>query len=144
MTDSAQGTPIDDLPAAYRAAGEWGHLTIAGALRASAERRPDAAALASPDTVLTYRQLDERSDHMALGLLRRGLQRGTAVIFQMGTEVDTVVAFYGGKLNVYSGSQELKSASENRVPSPRIQSAARHFSLMNFVPQKPVMPRTSG
>jgi 2,3-dihydroxybenzoate-AMP ligase len=81
--------------AAYREAGEWGRSTIAGALRASAERRPDAPALASPETVLTYRELDERSDRMALGLLRRGLGRGTAVIFQMGTEVETVVAFYG-------------------------------------------------
>lgn len=76
-------------------AREMGALTIAGALRASADRRPDAPALASPDTVLSYRELDERSDRMALGLLRTGLERGTAVIFQMGTEIETVVAFYG-------------------------------------------------
>ena len=35
------------------------------------------------------------------------------------------ISFVGGKLNVYSGSHELQSASEKRVPSPRIQSAPR-------------------
>ena len=54
------------------------------------------------------------------------------------------ISFVGGKLNVYSGSHELQSASEKRVPRPRIQSAPLHLSLMNFVPQKPVMPRISG
>ena len=47
------------------------------------------------------------------------------------------ISFVGGKLNVYSASHELQSASEKRVPSPRIQSAPRHLSLMNFVPQNP-------
>ncbi len=50
----------------------------------------------------------------------------------------------GGMLNVYSSSHELQSASEKRVPSARIQSARLHLSLMNLVPQKPVMPRISG
>ena len=54
------------------------------------------------------------------------------------------ISFVGGKLNVYSFSHELQSASENRVPSPRIQSAPLHLSLMYFVPQKPVIPRIRG
>lgn len=89
------GAQQGELAASYRAAGEWGTLTIAGALRASADRRPDSPALAAPDSALSYRELDERSDRMALGLLRSGLDRGAAVIFQMGTEIETVVAFYG-------------------------------------------------
>ena len=36
-------------------------------------------------------------------------------------------ACVGGKLKVYSGSQELQSASEKRVPSAKIQSALRHL-----------------
>ncbi len=54
------------------------------------------------------------------------------------------MSFAGGKWNAYSGSHELESASANRVPMPSTQSACWHFSLMNFVPQKPVMPRVSG
>ena len=54
------------------------------------------------------------------------------------------ISLVGGKLKVYSASHELQSASENLVPSPRIQSAPRHLSLMNFVPQNPLMPRISG
>ena len=37
------------------------------------------------------------------------------------------ISFVGGKLNVYSASHELQSASEKRVPRPRIQSAPRHL-----------------
>ena len=54
------------------------------------------------------------------------------------------ISLVGGMLNVYSGSHELQSASEKRVPSARITSAPRHWSLMNFVPQNPVIPRTNG
>ncbi len=54
------------------------------------------------------------------------------------------ISLVGGKRNVYLSSHELQSASEKRVPSARIQSAPLHLSLMNFVPQKPVMPRISG
>ncbi len=45
---------------------------------------------------------------------------------------------------VYSAYQELESASANRVPSARIQSAVRVVSLVNAVPQNPVIPSTSG
>ena len=54
------------------------------------------------------------------------------------------ISFVGGIRNVYFSSHELQSASEKRVPSPRIQSALRVLSLMNFVPQNPVMPRING
>ena len=37
------------------------------------------------------------------------------------------MSFVGGKLNVYSFSHELQSASEKRVPSAMIQSALLHF-----------------
>lgn len=86
---------IDTAAARYRDAGEWGTSTIADMLHAQALRRPDAPALASPEVVLSYRALDERSDCLAFNLLRTGLPRGAAVVFQMGTEVDTIVAWYG-------------------------------------------------
>lgn len=93
--DRAVAATLGSLADAYRAEGEWGSLTIADALHANAVRRPDAPALASIDEVLTYRELDERTDRLALGLLRTGLERGSAVIFQAGTEIETIVAFYG-------------------------------------------------
>ena len=86
---------MTDRPASSRAAGEWGTVTLGDMLHLQAVRRPDAPAIADADHVLTYRRLDERTDRLALGLLRTGLQRGDAVVFQAGNEVDTVVMFYG-------------------------------------------------
>ena len=50
----------------------------------------------------------------------------------------------GGIANVYRGSHELEFASASRVPTARIRSAVRHFSLAMGVPQKPVMPSSRG
>ena len=79
----------------YRAAGEWGDQTIVGVLRRHAARRPAALAVATVESALTYAELDWRSDALALGLIDAGLQPGDPVIFQMGNELETVIAFYG-------------------------------------------------
>ncbi len=50
----------------------------------------------------------------------------------------------GGMENVNRGSQELDDASASRVPTARIRSALRHISLAIGVPQKPVIPSSSG
>ena len=50
----------------------------------------------------------------------------------------------GGMSKVKRGSHELEFASARRVPTARITSAVRHFSLAIGVPQKPVMPSSSG
>ena len=54
------------------------------------------------------------------------------------------MSFVAGMSKVYSAYHELESASANRVPSARIQSAVRVVSLTNAVPQNPVIPSTSG
>ena len=54
------------------------------------------------------------------------------------------MSLLAGMSNVYSGYQELESASAKRVPSARIQSAVRVDSLTKAVPQKPVIPITRG
>ncbi|ORB04977.1 hypothetical protein BST30_15815 [Mycobacterium mantenii] len=79
----------------YREAGEWGDQTIVEVLRGHAERRPTARAVATVDGSLTYAELDRWSDALALGLVDAGLQPGDPVIFQMGNELEAVVAFYG-------------------------------------------------
>ena len=58
-------------------------------------RRPTALAIATVEGALTYAELDRRSDALALGLIDAGLQPGDPVIFQMGNELETVIAFYG-------------------------------------------------
>jgi non-ribosomal peptide synthetase component E (peptide arylation enzyme) len=79
----------------YRSSGDWGNQTIVDAFRASVARRPDGLAVASVEGALTYTELDRRSDGFALGLVEAGLDPGSSVVFQMGNELETVVAWYG-------------------------------------------------
>lgn len=79
----------------YRAAGEWGDRTIVEVLRGHVGRRPAALAVATVEGALTYAELDRRSDALALGLIEAGLAPGDPVIFQMGNELEAVIAFYG-------------------------------------------------
>jgi len=79
----------------YRAAGEWGDQTIVEVFRAHAACRPTALAIATVEGSLTYAELDRRSDALALGLVDAGLVPGDPVIFQMGNEMESVIALYG-------------------------------------------------
>ena len=58
-------------------------------------RRPEVLAVATVEGALTYEELDRRSDALALGLVEAGLEPGDPVVFQMGNELETVVACYG-------------------------------------------------
>jgi non-ribosomal peptide synthetase component E (peptide arylation enzyme) len=79
----------------YRSTGQWQNRTLTDAFRASAERRPAALAVATIEGALTYAELDVRSDCFALALVDAGLEPGAPVIFQLGNELETVVAWYG-------------------------------------------------
>lgn len=79
----------------YRAAGEWTDRTIVDAFRASVARRSSAVAVATVDGELTYDELDLRSDALALGLVEAGLAPGAPVLFQLGNELETMIAWYG-------------------------------------------------
>lgn len=100
--DSSRGLAADRVVRAYgaegdryRAAGEWTDKTIVDAFRIHVVRRPMALAIATVEGALTYQELDQRSDAVALGLVDAGLQPGDRVIFQMGNELETVIALYG-------------------------------------------------
>jgi 2,3-dihydroxybenzoate-AMP ligase len=79
----------------YRSSGDWSDRTITGVFRDWAARQPTALAVATIDGALSYEELDRRSDALALGLVDAGLVPGAPVMFQMGNELETVVAWYG-------------------------------------------------
>jgi 2,3-dihydroxybenzoate-AMP ligase len=79
----------------YRGAGAWGNLPIAAEFRAVAARVPDREAVVAPDGSLTFRELDEQADRLALGLSGLGLTPGQRVILQIGNRLLSVVAWYG-------------------------------------------------
>lgn len=84
-----------DRARAYRAAGYWGMATIASELTATARSHPDADAVAAAEGRLTYRELDERTDQVAVGLLDLGLAPGDRVLVQVTNRLEAVVAWYG-------------------------------------------------
>ncbi len=79
----------------YRAAGLWGELTIAEELRASAERFGERPAVAAPDGLLTYAELDRGADRIAAGFAALGLRPGERILFQLANSTSAALAWYG-------------------------------------------------
>jgi 2,3-dihydroxybenzoate-AMP ligase len=79
----------------YRSSSDWKDRTIASILQDWAARQPTALAVATIEGAMTYEELDRRSDALALGLVDAGLVPGDPVMFQLGNELETIVAWYG-------------------------------------------------
>jgi 2,3-dihydroxybenzoate-AMP ligase len=99
MTDlAAHADPTaypEDFARRYRSAGLWSDRTIAQQFRATAEARPDQLALVGPSGRLTYAELDEQTDRIAVGLRATGLQAGERVLLQINNDLPAVLAWYG-------------------------------------------------
>ncbi|MFD9475494.1 amino acid adenylation domain-containing protein [Streptomyces nojiriensis] len=70
-------------------------LTVVDAFRAQAARTPDAPALDGPEGVVTYAELDRRSDAVAAGLRRRGAGREDLVGLVVDRTSAGVCALWG-------------------------------------------------
>ncbi|MFG2232575.1 amino acid adenylation domain-containing protein [Streptomyces sp. NPDC048723] len=70
-------------------------LTVVDAFRARAARTPDAPALDGPEGVVTYAELDRRSDTVAAGLRRRGVGREDLVGLVVDRTSAGVCALWG-------------------------------------------------
>jgi 2,3-dihydroxybenzoate-AMP ligase len=79
----------------YVAAGAWGTRSLPTAFRQVAAAYAERTALITPDTRLTYRELDARSDAVAAGLLSSGLLPGERMLLQLTNSATAVVAWYG-------------------------------------------------
>lgn len=69
--------------------------TVAELFARQAEQDPDAVALVSGDSSLSYRELHERSDRLAQALRGRGVGPETVVAVALPRSVDLVVALLG-------------------------------------------------
>ena len=92
----------DDMPfpperiERYRRDGLWTGETLGDALRRAARAHRERTALVTVETRLTHAELDELSESFAAGLLATTpLRTGDRVMFQLGNEAETVVAYYG-------------------------------------------------
>ncbi len=79
----------------YLTAGAWDTRSLPTAFRQAAATYADRTALITPDTRLTYRELDVRSDAVAARLLSSGLLPGERVLLQLTNSATAVVAWYG-------------------------------------------------
>ncbi len=79
----------------YTATGTWGPRSLPAAFRQAATTYAERTALITPDTRLTYRELDARSDAVAARLLSSGLLPGERVLLQLANSATAVVAWYG-------------------------------------------------
>ena len=79
----------------YTATGAWGTRSLPTAFRQAAMIYAERTALITPDTRLTYRELDARSDAVAAGLLSSGLLPGERVLLQLTNSATAVIAWYG-------------------------------------------------
>jgi 2,3-dihydroxybenzoate-AMP ligase len=84
-----------ELVARYRTLGLWGEVTIGEAFSAVAAQHPDQPAVVDPVRRLSYRELDQRSDAVATGLLGLGLEPGDRIVLQLTNRVETIEAWYG-------------------------------------------------
>ncbi|WP_159930936.1 MULTISPECIES: (2,3-dihydroxybenzoyl)adenylate synthase [Nocardia] len=129
-----------DRAAAYRASGEWSELPITARLHESALRHADRIALITAEATYTYRELDERTDRIAAGLARLGLQRLNPVIFQVTNRASTVLAWYGvlkaGLIPVATLAQhrrnEIGQISEKVGAVAHLVEAGLSFDLVGF------------
>src|ERR1700734_900401 len=79
----------------YVATGAWATHSLPKAFRQAATAYAERTALITPDERLTYRELDARSDAVAVGLLSSGLQPRERVLLQLTNSAMAVVAWYG-------------------------------------------------
>ncbi len=92
---------MDEKPAVQAASSKSSHHALRAAIPQlhdylvhSAARLPDKIALVCGAERLTYRQLDQRSNALALHLLANGVERGDRVVVFADNTVETVISFW--------------------------------------------------
>lgn len=83
-----------ELARRYREAGTWGRQTIGQALTTAADSWGSREAVWTPDRSMTYAELDERTDRLAVGLARAGMLAGDRVLLQLDNRMETVLLWY--------------------------------------------------
>ncbi|MDB1086971.1 amino acid adenylation domain-containing protein [Streptomyces sp. ACA25] len=97
-------------------------LTVAELFTRQAELTPEAVAVVSGDSSVSYRELDERSSRLAVALRHRGVGPETVVAVALPRSVDLVVALLGV---VRAGGAYLPIDPADRVGPVQSDSSVR-------------------
>ncbi|WP_052314152.1 non-ribosomal peptide synthetase [Nocardia thailandica] len=99
LIGTAPQTPAEAAPAFHELAGALAPAADTDLLHVlfgrAADRAPDAVALISGESTLTYAQLDARARALSRRLRARGAGPETAVAVRLGRSIDLVVAMLG-------------------------------------------------
>ncbi|WP_342133534.1 AMP-binding protein [Hydrogenophaga sp. OTU3427] len=133
--------PTPECARRFTASGAWIDKTIGDALRETAHRHPDRLAFISDERSLSFAALDDESERLAAALLRSGVRTGDRALFQMGTNVDTVVAllacYKAGVIPVCSLPQHREIeigqlARQSKATAYFVQADFSAFDLVGF------------
>ncbi|HCN71655.1 MAG TPA: 2,3-dihydroxybenzoate-AMP ligase [Pusillimonas sp.] len=126
----------------YTECGAWERRTMGQALRDAAQRVPDQIAYVCHERRITFAQLNAETDRLAAGLRKLGLRLHDRAMFQMGTNIDTVIALFGcfkaGVIPVCSIPQfrEIEIGTLAKLTQPKgyfvQQDAGGNFDLQAF------------
>ncbi len=125
----------------YREEGLWGTRTIADELHVVAQAHPDRTAVVALDGGLTYRELDERTDALAAGLIGLGLVPGDPVLFQVTNRLGAILAWYGVlkaglipvcTLAAHRGHEISEISRRVGAVAHLVDDASRTFDLVGF------------
>jgi 2,3-dihydroxybenzoate-AMP ligase len=93
--------PLDGLPQPakedaerYRHIGAWTDTTLGDVLDAAADRQPGKEAMVDSKVRLTFAQLRDGANRLALSLINLGLQRGDCVLLQMPNWHEFAYSFF--------------------------------------------------
>jgi long-chain acyl-CoA synthetase len=70
-------------------------MTLGEHLQATAERLANKTALICGDTLLSYREFNEQTTRLALGLQAKGIRKGDRVVLHMNNTVELSLAYFG-------------------------------------------------
>ncbi len=80
-----------DMIDGYIDRGYWDELSIPDILRRNAERCPDKEAVVDSKTRLTWAELEERANRIAVGLLKSGMKRDQAIMAQLPSSATSLL-----------------------------------------------------
>ena len=78
-----------DMIEEYRRRGIWDDVPISDILKGNAERFPDKEAVVDSKTRLTWAELNNMADRIAIGLMERGMKRDQAIVAQLPGSINT-------------------------------------------------------
>jgi non-ribosomal peptide synthetase component E (peptide arylation enzyme) len=114
-----------DVIEVYAAKGWWLNMTYGDLLDRSASLYPDKLAVIDENSQLTYAQLKEKVDRLAIALLKLGIKKYDRILLQLPNRHEFVVAFYA--------MQRIGAVPILAVPRQEYHEISHFFKVMEPV-----------